>query len=219
MHEANKVVFVNPMTLRLDLMKEVDGIYSEHGEAGPGLNAIALVSLRKTALTWTCLWWDKPVSELKPDPDSFFQRHLVMGVYPTAPYPFNNHALQPDPETDRRYLEYGPLLDAMRGKKWVLEPHCIEADMPSAKINLFKVPGGYVIPVTFGGKAGSVRIRVRNIPGLSEARCEALHPGRRTPRPVKSRFESGSLELVVPLERGCAMVSLRSPGSKGSSHP
>ena len=208
MHRAGKVIFVNPMTLRLDLMRDVDGVYSEHGEAGPGLNSIGLVSLRKPAITWTCMWWDKPVAELKPDPDSFFQRHLVMGVYPTAPYPFNNHALRPDPETDGHYLDYGPLLDAMRGKQWVLEPHCIEADMPSVKVNLFKVPGGYVAPVTFGGKAATVIVRIRNIPGLAAARGEALHPGGGKPVPVKSNFKSGILELFVPLERGCAMVRL-----------
>jgi hypothetical protein len=209
MHAANKVIFVNPMTLRLDLLKEVDGIYSEHGEAGPGLNSIALVSLRKTALTWTCMWWDRPVSELKPDPDSFFQRHLLMGVYPTAPYPFNNHALRPDPATDRHYLDYGPLLDALRGKKWVLEPHCVETDTPDVKVNLFQTPEGFVVPVMFGGRKESARIRIRNIPGLDAARCEAVTPGSAKREPLTLNRESGAIGLTVPLKRGCAMVLIR----------
>ena len=56
------------------------------------------------------------------------------------------------PKADRLYLDYGPLLDAMRGRKWVLAAHCVEAVEPGVKVNLFQMPGGYVLPVTFGGK-------------------------------------------------------------------
>jgi CubicO group peptidase (beta-lactamase class C family) len=206
MHKADKVVFGNPMIMRIDLMHELDGFYSEHGEWGPGLNAMAMVAMRKPALTWTCMWWDEPRYDLKPDPDSFFQRHLLMGVYPTAPYPFNNHALRPHLQTDRHYLAYGPLMDAMRGKKWVLEPHCVETSTPEVKVNLFQVPGGYAVPVTFGGNAKEAVVYVRNVSGLENVRCEALHPGVEKPLSISSTFKNGTLELHVPLYRGCAMV-------------
>jgi hypothetical protein len=211
MHDAGKVIFCNPMTMRIDLMREIDGIYSEHGEEGPGLNTIALVAMRKPALTWSCMWWKVPFYNLKPDPDSFFQRHLLMGVYPTAPYPSNNHALLPNPETDEHYLAYGPLLDAMRGKKWVLAPHCIEATSPSVKVNLFQVRDGYVAPVTFGDKAETATIQIRNVSGLANAHAhaEALHPGVDAAVPVELTFKDGVLELTVPLVRGCAMVLIR----------
>jgi hypothetical protein len=131
------------------------------------------------------------------------QRHLHLGVYPTAPYPWNNHCINPAPAADQLYLDYGPLLDAMRGKKWVLTPHCVESD--AAKVNLFQVPGGYALPVTFAGKT----VRVRNVPGLKTARCVAIHPGMEKPVPVAAQFKNRELELTVPLLRGCAMVLLR----------
>ena len=51
---------------------------------------------------------------MKLDPDAFFQRYLHLGVYPTAPYPGNNHSVNPCDFVDRQYLAYGPLLDVMR---------------------------------------------------------------------------------------------------------
>jgi hypothetical protein len=209
MHAAGKVVFCNPMAMRLDLMKEMDGFFTEHGESGPGLNTFALLAMRKPALTWTCMWWDKPVYDLKPDPDSFFQRHLLMGVYPTAPYPFNNHALLPSPATDAHYLAYGPLMDAMRGKKWVLEPRCVETSSPGVKVNLFQVPGGYALPVTFGGTAESATVMVRNIKAMDTLKCAALHPDGTAAIPVPAKLLDGVLELHVPLKRGCAMLVLK----------
>ena len=60
----------------------------------------------------------------------------------------NAHSLHPSPTVDQYYLDYGPQLDAMRGKKWVLAPHCVETTTPGVKVNLFEVPDGYVLPVT-----------------------------------------------------------------------
>jgi hypothetical protein len=208
MRGKGKVIFANPMTMRVDLYKEVDGFYSEHGESGPGLNGLALLAMSKTAITWTCMWWKKPRHELKPDPDSFFQRHLLMGVYPTAPYPFNNHALRPHPETDRHYLDYGPLLDLMRGKRWVLEPHCAEAAEPELKVNLFEVPGGYVMPVVFGLGLEHASVRLRNLPDLKELAARVHHPGEKASRPVSSVLGNSELHITLPLVRGCAMVML-----------
>ncbi len=209
MHGAGKVIFVNPMTMRLDLMKEVDGFYSEHGESGPALDSMAWLSLRKPAITWTGMSFDKPSYELKPDPDRFFQRHLLMGVYPTAPYPFNNHALGPNAATDPHYLAYGALLDAMRGKRWVLAPRCVESRTPGVSVNLFEVSGGYSLPIVFGGAADSAQVVVRHVPSLETLRCLALHPASGPASPVEGAINNGALTLNVPLVRGCAMVLLR----------
>jgi len=99
------------------------------------------------------------------------------------------------------------LLDALRGKKWVLTPHCVESD--AAKVNLFEVPGGYTLPVTFADKAETITVRVRNVPGLKTARCDAIHPGKGKPVPLSGQFKDGELKLTVPLVRGCAMVRLQ----------
>jgi hypothetical protein len=203
MHDADKVIFANTMTMRLELCRQIDGIYTEHGNTPGALNAAALMGIRKPVLAWTC---NETLDE--PDPDSFFQRHLHLGVYPTAPYRFNNHCITPDPKADRQYMDYGPLLDAMRGKKWVLAARCVEAVEPGVKVNLFQTPGGYALPVTFGGKATLATIRLRNIPGLDKLSGKALQPGVEAAVPAPAEFKDGVLELHVPLKRGCAMVVL-----------
>ena len=135
-----------------------------------------------------------------------------MGAYPTAPYPTNDHCIAPDPWADKYYLDYGPLLDALRGKKWVLAPHCIEVRDDAAKANLFQTPGGYVAPITFGGKADRVVVRIRNVAGLSGgAACRVLHPGDDQWQPLSATRSEGVLQVGVPLKRGCAMLKLSSP--------
>ncbi len=156
-----------------------------------------------------------------------------MGVYPTAPYPWNNHCILPDMswdefylkysplferdtghqwiQTEQYYLAYGPLLDAMRGKKWVLSPHCVEVVDATAKANLFQVPGGYAIPVCLGGKADFAEIIIRNVPGVDSFEYSTILPGveRAAPPKVVFKDKDGATMLRVPLLRGCAMVTLR----------
>lgn len=193
MHAPGKVIFVNPLVKRLDLMRQVDGIFDEI----PGYNGDALLGLRKPVLSFN-----------GPANDAFLQYCLNLGIHPMCPLPGNDHGLGWSNEQTRQpYLDYGPLLTAMRGKKWVLEPHCVESD--AGKVNLFEVPGGYALPVTSAGKANSVTVRVRNIPGLNKLKCEALHPGIEKPVPVTGKLKDGALELSVPVVRGCAMVLMK----------
>ena len=204
MHRDDKVIFVNPINERLDCLRYVDGVYNEMGDYGPALNASALMCLRKPALEWTV---GRTLHE--PDPDAFMQRHLLLGAYPTAPYPWNNHCLKPEEHGGQLYLDYGPLLDAMRGKKWVLAPHCVEASTPGVKVNLFEVPGGYALPVTFGGTNETAVVQVRGLPGLDHVYCDALQPGIDAALPTEWQFQNDVLEITVPLARGCAMVKMR----------
>jgi hypothetical protein len=204
MHQSGKVVFVNNHVKRLDLLRHVDGIFDEFTYTGAPLNLTALLTLRKPALGWT-----DDEGALHPDPDVFFQRYLHLGVYPMAPFPGNDHSLRPSAWVDRQYLDYGPLLDAMRGKKWVLAPHCVESTTPGVKVNLFQVPGGYALPLTFGGKAEAAAVRLRNLPGLERLHAEVLHPGTRVPVTLTTTTGDGGMSLRVPLQRGCAMLRLR----------
>ena len=128
-----------------------------------------------------------------------------------APFPGNDHSLHSSPTVEQLYLDYGPLLDAMRGKKWVLAPHCVETMTPGVKVNLFEVPGGYALPVIFGDKLESATVQVRNLTGLDRLKAAAIHPGAEHPQPVKTQLKDGLLELTVPLRRGCAMVQLILP--------
>jgi hypothetical protein len=203
LHGADKVIFSNMMTMRLELCRELDGIYTEFGNNGNALNASALLGLRKPVVAWT---YNETLRQ--PDPDAFMHRHLHLGAFPTAPYPNNNHCINPEPAADQLYLDYGPLLTAMRGKKWVLAPHCVETLTPGVKVNLFEVPGGYALPVTFGGTAATATVRVRNLPGLDKFKATALHPGTDSATAITAKLDAGVLELTVPLRRGCAMVRL-----------
>ncbi len=99
---------------------------------------------------------------------------------------------------------------AMRGKKWVLEPHCIEVEDHAAKANLFAVLGGWVAPITFGPANGTVKVVLRNVQGLGEnLHCDALLPGVQQAQAVQASFRDGELALQVPLKRGCAMVRIK----------
>lgn len=204
LHRADKVIFSNLMIMRLELGRELDGIYTEFGNNGNALNASALLGLRKPVVAWT---YNETLRQ--PGPDAFMQRHLHLGVFPTAPYPYNNHCITPEPAADRLYLDYGPLLDALRGRKWVLAPRCIETTTPGAKVNLFEVPGGYAVPVTFGGTNATATVQLRHLPDLAALQGAALHPGATNTVALDATFSDETLTLRVPLQRGCAMVRLR----------
>ena len=202
-HTADKIILVNAMVNRTELLRHVDGIYHEFGHVPADLNGAALQCVLKPCLAWT-----PDEKTLKSDPDGYFQRHLHLGVFPTAPLPVNDHTITPSVSADRWFLDYGQLMDAMRGKQWVLNAHCVEAATPEVKVNLFQVPNGYVLPITFGGKTESATVRVRNVSGLGQVKCEALHPGTEAPVPVRATTQAGDLELQVPLKRGCAIVKI-----------
>jgi hypothetical protein len=113
-------------------------------------------------------------------------------------------------ETEKYYLAYGPLMDAMRGKKWVLAPHCVEVAGGAAKANLFQVPGGYAMPVCFGGEAEFAEVILRNVPHLDNLKYSVIHPGveAAVAATVLSKDKKGALMLRVPIRHGCAMVTL-----------
>jgi hypothetical protein len=207
MHRAGKVIFANTLLSRIELYRSVDGFYAEFGcQPGP-FNTAALMGLRKPVMEWTA-----DASNLRPDPDLFFQRHLYMGVFPTVPYPGNDHTINPSAWAEKYYEDYGPMLDALRGRTWALWSRAIEVE-GGAKANLFETPEGYVVPVVFGGKAVSARVSVRGMRGIDEhSTFEAIFPGgaRET---LKAQRRGGVWVLGVPLRRGCAMVRAEARGS------
>ena len=207
MHDAGKAIYGNSLFKRLDLMRHVDGIFDEIGYFGFNLNQNSFLGVRKPVIAWTA-----ESLQLRPDPDEFFQRHLFMGAFPMVPYPENDHSILPDEWAERFFMDYGPLLDELRGRKWVLEPHVIAVEHGAAKANIFQTPKGYVVPVTFGGKAASVRVILRGLPIVTapqEYKIEILHPGAGEWNVLKSTSKAqAGLIMSVPLRRGCAMVRL-----------
>jgi hypothetical protein len=201
MHKARKMIFVNNHDKRIDLLDQVDGIYDEFTYAGAPLNLSAFLCVQKPALGWT----DKAATVKKEGADNFFQKYLYMGVFPMCPYPANDHSIGPDRLVDSYYMAYAPLMNQMRGREWVLTPHAVAVDNNLAKANLFRTAEGYVVPVVYG-KEKQVRVVVR---ASSMTTCEAWYPGKSKGVPLKAKVKGDQLILDVPLENGCAMVTIR----------
>jgi hypothetical protein len=132
-------------------------------------------------------------------------------MFPVAPFPQNDHCILPSAEADKIYLDYGPMFTAMRGRKWCLLPHVVQIDQGEAKTNLFKVAGGYVIPITLGGSAANSSLTLRDLPEIvagKKLKCEVIHPGETEWKECTVRQKESALSLKVSLSRGCAMVRL-----------
>ena len=205
MHDSGKVIFCNPHMNRLDLMLWIDGVYNEFGHIGHDLNLSAFLTVDKPLICWT------PDREtVMKSPDAFFQRHLLMGAYPTAPYPGNDHTIQPDPEVERYYMDYGVLFTLMHGRTWVLTPHVAEVTGDRALCNVFRAGERVLIPLVMG-KGDSVQVRLRHCGELgfaSTVSVEAWYPGQETPALRKLTVRGNELNLTVPLKRGCAFLAL-----------
>lgn len=206
MHKADKVIYVNPLTGRIDLMSQVDGFYDEMGERPNVLNIEALLALRKPATAWL-----SSSGALGPDPNIGIQRYLLMGVFLTVPFPENDHSILPDPWVEEYFLDYGPLFSALKGRKWVLVDHAIRVEGDKAKANLFEAPGGFVIPVALGGDNTSARIHVAKLPKRyykGDLTVRIIHPGETTWKAIGTVRGDQPIDLDVPLVRGCAVVKL-----------
>lgn len=205
MHTSGKVIFINNHDKRIDLLRQTDGYFDEFTYGGSPLNLTALMGVRRPVLGWT-----SEEKNLKPDPDAFFQRYLYLGVYPMAPFPGNDHSLLPSEWVDRQYLDYGPLLQVLKGKKWVLEPHCVAVEEKNAKVNLFETRDGWAVPVMFGPQSGSVTVIIRNVPGIkANFKAEAVYPGNGKSVNLTLTASGEAVKMEVPLQRGCAMVLIR----------
>jgi hypothetical protein len=203
MHGNNKVIYCNPHYRRLDLVRYMDGIYDEFGQVGLSMNLCSFLALRKPIMAWTIV-----TPELKQAPDAYFQRHLHMGAFLTAPLPGNDHTILPSDGMDQHYFDYGRLLKALRGKQWVLKPHVVEVAENKAKANVFSVPDGYVIPVTFGGNVPIVQVTLRHLNEV-DGQATVIHPGETDWAPLPLEIEGDEVVLNVPLTRGCAMVKIQ----------
>jgi hypothetical protein len=206
MHNAGKVIYGNPHCSRIDLLRQFDGIYDEVGDQPQALNLSGLLGINKPVMQWTSI-----AENVRKEPDAYFQRHLHVGAFLTAPLPGNDHALLPNPEIERYFQDYGPLLDALRGKHWLLLPHVIRVDGDKALANIFEVPGGYVVPVTFGRKESTVKVVLQHLPRLPGQKgfiAKVIQPGEARPTTLSVDDAGDVLRADVPLKRGCAMLLL-----------
>ena len=231
-HEAGQAIFVNPIIARLDILRHVDGLFSELAHYGGNLNTTAMLGVSKPAIAWVFgeytlkqlaeqraaagkgseTFWVFGKDNPNPEADAFLQKYVYLGLFPMAPFPQSDHAIMPSPIADRFYLDYGPMFEAMRGRKWILLPHAVSVAGDSAKVNLFQVPGGYLVPVTLAGTTPSAVVTVRGIPEISagkKLRCELIYPGETAWSPGEFSTHGNVIRMKVALRRGCALVRLR----------
>ncbi len=196
LHNKDKVIFINNHIKRLEDLEQVDGIFDEFGYMAASINANAILCVNKPLLGWC-----RDRKTMGSDLDAYMQKYLHLGMYPMAPFPGNDHALLPDAEVDRLYLDYGGLFKTLKGKNWILEPGLVSIIGDKAKVNIFDTQVGTIIPVTFG-KDNQVRLRIKNIP--KNATLEYLHPGDSVWKKIKTKRNT----IKLPLYRGCAIVRI-----------
>jgi len=204
MHHAGKSILVNNHYKRIDLLKHADGILDEFTNATVPLNTTAFLTLSKPALGWT------PGKEsIEADGgDNFFQKYLYLGVFPMCPFPGNDHALQPDSMVDQLYLDYGPLMNQLKEKQWVLKPGIVQVKDDKAKANIFKTKNGYAVPVVYGKDATATIVLNDQEFLKSNLSFIAYQPGIEKPVALKVVRIGNSIELLVPLVRGAAMLTI-----------
>ncbi len=206
-HKAGKLIYINNAMARVDLMRDVDGMFDEFTYIGSHLNKCAFMCIKKPLIGWI----EPRQDEFKSSPDAFMQQNIYMGCYPMAPFPGNDHSNLPDPQVEQLFIDYGPLMDAMRGKQWVLAPHVVSVPGGEALANLFEVPGGFVVPVIHA-KAARVRVVLRGMSKLVKADgfdVDALHPGVKEAVKINVERKGEEMILDVPVVRGCAMLRLK----------
>lgn len=222
-HDRGKVLYVSPTTAsRLDWMRHVDGFFGEYVSGDVGMNMTAFLGIEKPVMGWTFSSdWDRGGPH-DGDPDRYLQSHLHMGVMPMAPVARNDHGIRPSDELDAAYLAYGALFRALRGRRWVLEPHAVAVQDGRALANIFEVDGGIAVPVTFGANVETVTLAVRWSPlgPLDWARARYTVPGvRGVWRPLAVRRHGDVALIDVPLERGSALVYLPHPSTPSPVDP
>ena len=192
----------------LPFMRHFDGSFSE----GSDLNAVGILGLHTTSILWTY-----KAADVIADPDAYFQTHLRMAVFPMAPFPMNDHAINPGADVEAQYLQYGKMFESIRNTSWVLDARPIRVSPPHVKANAFKGNGGFLYPLVLAGNGTNLAtVRLRGLPTSSSLAFSALHPGREGHWiPVQSHsVRAGVVDAQVPLSRGCALLRVTAADSE-----
>jgi hypothetical protein len=153
----------------ISLMGGIDGTFSE----GKQVSAVGILG---SAGMISILWTDRAGTEEQMD--SYFQRHLYLGVHPMAPLPAADHCISDTcGGCQAWYQNYGPLFGSMVGKRWFLAPHAVNVVHPSgAKANAFQLRDGRLLyPLVFVNGTSAV-IHVESV-GTEVSGFEALYVG------------------------------------------
>ena len=139
-------------------------------------------------------------------------------VYPTVPFPDNDHEILPNTRADKLYQAYGPLFGWTHGKRWYTGAHPVAVQHNAATVNIFELKpfgssGCYAIPVVWstvdqvdvvlGALAKSTHANSTN-GGFT---CQIMHlDGDML---ACDLVKNGTRTVVhVPLVRGCAVLKV-----------
>ena len=153
----------------ISLMVGIDGTFSE----GRQVSAVGILG---SAGMVSILWTEHAGTEEQMD--SYFQRHLYLGVHPMAPLPAADHCISDNcGGCQAWYQNYGTLFASMQGKRWFLAPHAVNVmHPPGAKANAFQLRDGRLLyPLVFvNGTSAAIHIEgvSQNVSGF-----EALFVG------------------------------------------
>ena len=151
---------------RMDLLESADGTFSEFAI----INGVAWAGIMHPSILWTYDLSNRTDAEL----DDYFQQHLLMSVYPSAPAPGNDHMIATfldgySEQIERHYVDYGPLFDAMNGARWFLEtdePAVVVWDGGKEEVlrsvNTFKIGDDEVIVMVMlaGDRGGGFKLNL-----------------------------------------------------------
>ena len=147
MHPEGKAIIINDHVNRIDMMRNVDGIYAEMGDLDPvGFGHVigsGLAAMHKPVVSWI---HTRGFGKVLPHLEQSLQGLLYVGAYPTVPVKNNDHAIggdcAPNCTYDALFKDYGPLFTALRGKRWVLAAHAAQfqeaSPLGSGRVNVFE---------------------------------------------------------------------------------
>jgi hypothetical protein len=107
--------------------------------------------------------------------------------------------------------DYGPMFDALRGRRWALHARPIVCDEPAkATVNLFTIPGGCLAVVTAAGDAKEAKVRLPSLPlpeGVEKLEAWSIVPAGEWEALAAPR-QGKDWSLTVPIKRGCGVARL-----------
>eukprot|EP00039_Didymoeca_costata_P013069 m.193335 g.193335 ORF g.193335 m.193335 type:complete len:718 (+) comp15666_c0_seq8:155-2308(+) len=181
-------------------MDVFDGSYSEGGS----INAVGILGVMSTSILWV---YGKDCCS-----DDWFQQHIRMGVFPMAPFPMNDHAIQPTSENIPAYIKYGKIFTALRKCNWILTPHPITVTSANTALtNAFSKDGIHIFPVVMGNTS-SVNVLVSALPNSSSDSLAVsyLVPGNTSNwEPLQYSMQGSQLKTTIPLSDGCALLKIQ----------
>lgn len=197
-HKADKVILGNPIgQYNLAALRHLDGIYTEYWNE---MEACSSLCMNKPLIVWS-----------GPYDDAAMQKLLHHGAWPTCPMDGNDHCAGPNAVKENLLADYGRMFDALRGRRWALHARPIACeDVPSANLNLFAIPGGYLATVTSAGNATKAKLRLPSLPlpvGVNALKAWSITPGADW-KPLTLEHQGQDWLVTVPLGRGCGLVRL-----------